>query len=131
MKRVVAFGTFDILHPGHIAFLETARRLGTHLTVVVARDTIVRREKGRLPVFSERDRLTVVGSLRCVDRAVLGDRPGSWRVLRRLRPHVVAVGYDQPADHPSLAGTKIKIIRLPRVGHHKSSIYKRLTTKPL
>lgn len=142
MKRVVAFGTFDILHPGHIAFLEAARRLGTHLTVVVARDATVRREKGRLPVFNERDRLAVVRSLRCADRALLGDRPGKWRVLRRIRPDVVAIGFDQNEQHDAIkmvgkAGIhfyaiakkcipsnfkKIKLVRLPRFSPHKSSM---------
>lgn len=128
MKRVVAFGTFDILHPGHIAFLEAARRLGTNLTVVVARDATVRREKGRLPVFNERDRLRVVASLKSVDHATLGDRPDSWRILRRIRPDVIAVGYDQPTDHPSLGlasvsshSSRPRIVRLPRFGSYKSS----------
>lgn len=94
-RRVVAFGVFDLLHPGHIAFLTAARALGDELVVVVTRDKRVRAEKGKQPVFNERERLQMLTALRVVDRAVLGDPPGKWHVLKTVRPTIVAVGHDQ------------------------------------
>ncbi len=110
-KRVVAFGVFDLLHPGHLAFLAAARKRGDELVVVVTRDARARAEKGRAPVFDERERLVMVRSLRMVDRAVLGDPPGCWRVLDRLRPDAIAVGHDQRVP-PGIAD-HWRLVRLP------------------
>lgn len=128
-RRVVAFGVFDLLHPGHAAFLKRARRLGDELVVVVARDTRVRREKGRAPVFHERDRRALVSALQPVDRAVLGDPVGRWTVLGRLKPAIIALGYDQTASLPEVVRQiahlhpRPRFVTLPRFGprHHASS----------
>lgn len=98
MKRVVVFGVFDLLHPGHLYFLREAKKHGDNLTVVVTRDARAQVEKGRTPFFNERQRLEMVRTLRYVDRVVLGDRVGEWRVLKKLQPDVVCIGYDQKAD---------------------------------
>lgn len=142
-RRVVAFGVFDLLHPGHAAFLRRARRLGDALVVVVARDARVRREKGRAPVFTERERRALVAALRSVDRAVLGDPAGRWTALRRLKPSVIALGYDQSAARPEIVRQiaqltpQPRLVSLPRLGprHHASSqikarIYDRQKTRP-
>lgn len=101
-SRVVAFGVFDGLHPGHIHFLEQARRLGTELIVVVTRDVVATKEK-RAPRIAERDRVRLVAALRVVDRAILGDPPDRYgSVLRRFRPNIVALGYDQRYDPDAL-----------------------------
>lgn len=126
MKRVVVFGTFDLIHPGHIAFLTAARKLGDELVVVVTRDARVRAEKGRAPLFNQKERLAIVQAIRSVDRAVLGEPPGKWSLLAKLRPSVVAVGHDQPV---SKSRTTHQIVRIKRFGplHHTSSrIKKRL-----
>ncbi|MCL5008495.1 MAG: adenylyltransferase/cytidyltransferase family protein, partial [Candidatus Marsarchaeota archaeon] len=70
IKRVMAFGSFDILHPGHIAYLNKARGLGDSLVVVVARDSSIRKIKHREPFFAENDRLRIISSLGMVDKAV-------------------------------------------------------------
>ncbi len=70
MKRVVATGTFDILHPGHIYYLEQSRKLGDELTVIVARDANVR-HKPR-PIISEDQRLRIMQSLGVAGPVVLG-----------------------------------------------------------
>lgn len=115
MKRVVVFGVFDLLHPGHLYFLKQAKAHGDHLTVVVTRDARVMHEKKRRPVLNERERLEMVAALRMVDRAVLGDKIGQWRVLQRLKPDVVCIGYDQNAEWMTRCGLK----NLPRVVHVK------------
>ena len=125
MRTILVFGSFDILHPGHLAFLRAAKKYGDRLVVVVNRDVTYRKEKGRAPIFSERERLAIVQSLHLVSRAVLGDRPGSWTAIRRLRPDIIGVGYDQRADHPGLAVQLAhlrkhpKIVKLQRFHHRK------------
>lgn len=131
-RRVVVFGVFDVLHPGHAAFLKRARALGDELVVVVARDARVRREKGRLPVFGERERRALVGAFRWTDRAVLGDAAGRWTMLGRLAPAIVALGYDQDAARPEvvrqIAALRVRprIVTIPHLGkkHHASSLIK-------
>ena len=88
-------GAFEIIHPGHIhAFLD-ARQLGNTLVVVVATDESVLRNKGRPPVTRQELRVMLVSSLRSVDLALAGNRGSIYDILRRIRPDVVAVGYDQ------------------------------------
>lgn len=94
--RVMAAGTFDLLHPGHVYYLQQAKRLGTHLIVVVARDKTVLRMKKRRPVFNERHRLHMVRALKPVSKAVFGSSNGRMLdIVRKVNPQVIALGYDQ------------------------------------
>ena len=96
MTRVLVFGTFDILHPGHLSFLRQARRMGEWLIAAVARDCFVAAHKGRKPANSERRRMQAVRATGLVDEVRLGDRvPGSYGILGKTRPDVVCVGHDQ------------------------------------
>lgn len=110
--KVVAFGVFDLLHPGHLKFLESAAKLGSSLTVVVTRDARVIADKGREPVFSERERLAMVKALRVVDEAILGDRPGEYTVLGKVKPDTVALGHDQRVPKAVAKGGKWRFARL-------------------
>ncbi len=118
-KVVMAFGSFDVLHPGHIHFLTKARKLGDRLVVVVTRDSSYRAQKKRRPVMSERERLLTVSSLRMVDAVVLGDR-GAASVIRRTSPDVIAVGYDQDPNHPYLIAQLTKMKKKPHIVHLKA-----------
>ena len=93
MRRVVATGTFDIIHPGHIYYLEESRRLGDELHVIVARDANVR-HKPR-PVIGEAQRLRVVQALRMVDFARLGDPTDMFRPIEEIDPGVITLGFNQ------------------------------------
>ncbi len=115
MKRVVVFGTFDVLHPGHVWFLRRAKQHGNQLIVVVARDAMVWRIKKRKPHFTERERLRMVQSLALVDRALLGDRPGAWSMLIKLHPDVICIGYDQERNHPALRAQSGELKKKPRI----------------
>jgi FAD synthetase len=95
MKKVLAFGTFDIFHPGHEAYLKEARRFGDFLQVVVARDATVEKVKGALPMNTEEKRLAAIQSLEYVDKAVLGSTGDKYSIIEELRPDVICLGYDQ------------------------------------
>jgi len=101
MKRVLAAGVFDLLHYGHIRYLEEAKKLGgpgAKLTVIVARDETVRRMKGQDPVIPEDQRRATVEALRVVDEALLGFEDLDLdRVIQQVKPDIVAVGHDQDA----------------------------------
>jgi len=121
MRKVMAFGTFDFLHPGHVFYLKKAKALGDELIVVVARDRNVLSLKGKKPLNSEKDRLEMVRQLRFVDRAVLGDREMcKWLVIKKSRPTTIALGYDQWASIPSLRQELDAIGLHPRIVRVKS-----------
>jgi FAD synthetase len=97
MRKVLAGGTFNILHPGHILFLEKAKKLGDYLVVVVANDKTVIRNKGFLSMPAQA-RKKVIESMRIVDKAVIGDEKDFMKVVRKERPDIIALGYDQRLD---------------------------------
>jgi len=99
-RVVVAFGVFDLLHPGHVAFLNEARRHGDRLVVVVTRDERAEIEKGRRPYFCLEERIDMLTALSCVDEAIAGDRMGEWTMIERIRPDVICVGHDQDSCRP-------------------------------
>ena len=66
-RTVLTFGTFDVFHVGHLRVLERAAALGDRLVVGVSADSLNEKKKGRVPVFSERERLAIVGALKVVD----------------------------------------------------------------
>ncbi len=99
MTRVVATGTFDLLHPGHVLYLERSRALGDELAVIVARDLNVRHKPK--PILPETQRLRMVQSLKVVDLAVLGDPQDIFSPIEKLKPDLITLGFDQHFD-PSL-----------------------------
>ncbi|HUK38230.1 MAG TPA: adenylyltransferase/cytidyltransferase family protein [Methanomicrobiales archaeon] len=92
-RRIVATGTFDIIHPGHIYYLEESRKLGDELHVIVARDANVR-HKPR-PVIGEAQRLRVIRALKVVDHARLGDPTDMFRPIEEIGPAVITLGFNQ------------------------------------
>jgi len=115
--RVVATGTFDILHPGHLYYLEESRNLGDELVVIVARDTNVK-HKPR-PILPEDQRLRVVRALRPVDHALLGDLYDMFRPIEELRPDIITLGFNQHFDEGHLRqklrerGLDADVVRIP------------------
>ncbi|MEA4957961.1 Bifunctional protein HldE [bioreactor metagenome] len=97
MKTVMATGTFDLLHPGHGLYLQKAKELGgkdAKLIVVVARDSTVRRKK-RIPIIDESQRLEMIRMLKPVDEAYLGHPTDMFKIVREIRPDIIAIGSDQ------------------------------------
>lgn len=93
--RVMTFGTFDHFHAGHESYLKQAKELGTNLTVVIARDQTVQQIKGNKPDQNERQRLHAVEQSGIADKVTLGYKSDKYKVLKKFRPNIIALGYDQ------------------------------------
>ena len=101
MVKVMATGTFDILHLGHIYFLKEAKELGDTLTVVVATDSTVRKLKHE-PVNPEKIRLDLIKELKVVDEAYLGHEEDMYEIVKEVKPGIIALGYDQIHDEKTV-----------------------------
>ena len=97
MVTVMASGTFDLLHMGHIYYLKQAKKLGDRLVVVVACDETVRIMKHE-PVTSEQLRLSLIKELKIVDEAYLGQKGDIYAIVEQLKPDIIALGFDQIHD---------------------------------
>ena len=96
MTRVMAVGIFDLLHAGHLHYVEQAKSLGEELVVVIAHDETVRKQKHE-PVTGQDLRRRMVEGLKPVDRAIIGNPPGVpiFEILKQINPDLIALGYDQ------------------------------------
>jgi FAD synthetase len=101
MTRVVAQGTFDLLHPGHVHYLEDAATYGDELHAIVARRTNVTHKPA--PILCAEQRRDMVGALAAVDEAHLGDSKDVFVPIRRLDPDVIVLGFDQHHDEEQIA----------------------------
>ena len=129
MKKVMVFGTFDILHPGHLNYFKQARRWGDYLIVVVARDKVSERIKGKKTRNNEKIRLKKVKKVEIVDKAVLGYISDRFKIIKKEKPVVVCFGYDQKVrkelkDKIKKAKIKIKKAKGYKVKKYKSSLLK-------
>jgi FAD synthetase len=115
-STVMVFGVFDIIHSGHLFFLHHAKKYGSKLIAVVTRDARVKAQKGRIPIMKEKDRLALVGSLKMVDKALLGDANArSPSIIRTIQPDIIAVGYDQNIHHPMLLAQLSTVKKKPKI----------------
>lgn len=123
-KIVLAEGTFDLLHYGHIYYLTNAKKAGgenAKLIVVVARDKTVERLKGRKPILPEDQRRAIVESLKVVDEAILGyEDMDMYKVIEKIKPDIIALGYDKIELEKELKryvkekGLNIEVIRMSK-----------------
>ncbi|HEX7483169.1 MAG TPA: adenylyltransferase/cytidyltransferase family protein [Candidatus Bathyarchaeia archaeon] len=115
-KIVLASGVFDLLHLGHVRFLEEAKRAGgenAKLIAIIATDNTVEKSKGKKPIMSEDQRCALVRSLRVVDEAVLGyENMDIGEVIGKIKPDVIALGYDQ-SDMENEVKTYVSKNKLP------------------
>ncbi len=95
MVKVMAFGTFDILHPGHLSYLKQAKEFGDELVVVVATDANVEKMKNRKPVNNQEHRKELVEAIGIVDKAIIGYDGDMFDIVAEENPDVLALGYDQ------------------------------------
>lgn len=125
-KVVLASGTFDLLHMGHVKYLEEAKKAGgenAELIVIVARDKTVEKRKGAKPVVSEDHRRALVEALKVVDEAILGFEDFSMdKVVEKIKPDIIAVGHDQSKIAKQVRwviahkGLNIKVVRTGKFG---------------
>ena len=121
---VLASGVFDLLHLGHVKFLEEAKKAGgknAELIVIIARDSTVEENKGTKPIMPESQRRTLVESLRVVDEAVLGfENFDIGDVIDRIKPDIIALGYDQKAmekhvrEYVNKHGLNVQVVRVSK-----------------
>lgn len=128
MTRAIAFGTFSIIHPGHIHYLAQAKKLADELIVVIARDEIVKKYKGE-NIVPENQRQQVVEALKPVDKAILGKKENKYEIIKELEPDYIVLGPDQEKNTDELKEKlremqlNPKIIRIPvlKGGYYRSS----------
>ncbi len=125
-KVVLASGTFDLLHLGHVKYLEEAKKAGgknAELIVIVARDSTVEKRKGKKTVMPEDQRRSLVESLKVVDEAILGFESFNIdKVVEKINPDIIAIGHDQEGIErevrKAIAEKKIKVqvVKIGRFG---------------
>jgi len=135
MVKVMIFGTFDIVHCGHLHMFKEAKDYGDKLIVVVARDKNVEVNKGGETLHDENERVEFLQHLRLVDEAILGDEFDVYKVIANKKPDIIALGYDQKIYVDKLAkaitnfGLTCKIVKLSPYKENKfktNKIRKRL-----
>jgi len=117
MTKVMVFGTFDIVHPGHEYFLRKAKELGDELIVVIGRDKNVENVKGK-PVNNEEKRFDDVIALCIADDVLMGNFDDVYQIIEDEKPDVICLGYDQNSYTKDLQrelnkrGLNVEVIRL-------------------
>lgn len=119
-RIVFTNGCFDLLHVGHIRYLEAARELGDLLIVGVNSDESVKEIKGPLrPVTDQRERSELVAALQCVDFVAVFDTPDPLPIIEILRPHILVKGADWAKEN--IVGADIvetgggRVVRIPLI----------------
>lgn len=133
MKKVLLYGTFDIVHKGHLDFMRQAKENGDFLIIIVARDKNVKKIKGRMSMHDENKRLNDVKKAGIADKVMLGSLNNPYDAIMEIKPDIICLGYDQIAYTESLSeelekrNLYPKIIRLNAYKPHKykSSIIKK------
>ncbi|MFA4937182.1 MAG: adenylyltransferase/cytidyltransferase family protein [Patescibacteria group bacterium] len=99
-NKVLVFGVFDLLHPGHNYFLKQAKKYGQRLIVVVARDKTTKHCKRHYPIQNQQIRLKQIKSLPFVWQALLGNKEinHNYQMVKKIKPDVICLGYDQDGE---------------------------------
>lgn len=124
------FGTFDILHIGHVNLFKQARKYGDKLIVVVARDINVKKNKKLKTLFTEKERVEVLKNIKLIDQVVLGNKSNPYQIIKKINPDITALGYDQKEYTDELENflqknnLKTKIIRLKPYKKNKYKSHK-------
>ena len=124
----MAFGSFDVIHPGHLFYLRHAKALGKELVVVLATDSSIERIKKIKPKYTQRERLEHIRALPYVDKAIIGhEGEDPLAIVEEIKPGIIALGYDQRYEIEDLKeqlkkrGLDVDIFR---IGAYKDNIYK-------
>ena len=138
-KIVLASGVFDLIHLGHVRFLEKAKEAGgenAKLIVVIARDTTVKKMKGKPPILPEDERRALVEALKPVDETVLGSEKFDVEaVIQKYKPNIIAFGYDQDKileevkKYVEEEKLPIKIVKIRRFGRKELTSSSKIKNK--
>jgi len=127
MVTVMAFGSFDILHPGHLFYLREAKRFGDKLVVVIARDETIKKIKGKEPKYNEKQRKEHVRDIPVVDKVVLGYLEDPYEIIEEINPDIICLGYDQNSFSETLK-EEMKLRKMDpkiyRMKPYKEHVYK-------
>ena len=118
MKKVIVFGTFDLLHKGHLYFLNEAKKQGDCLIVVVARDVTVEKIKNKKPKHNELERKQAVENTKIADKVILGEKVLSFDCVINEKPDIICLGYDQHSRRVEENFPKIKYVHLAAYEPH-------------
>lgn len=116
LVRVLATGTFDLLHPGHILYLSEAKKKGDELYVIVARESMIKHKPK--PIIPDEQRVEMVNSLKIVDKAILGSESDIFDPIKEIKPDIIVLGHDQGFDIQQLEtdlhdkGFTCKVVRV-------------------
>lgn len=123
--KVMAVGTFDILHLGHLNYLREAKKQGDELVVVIACDKTVREHKHE-PLMEEDVRKEMVGALDPVDKAIVGGEGDRFETVEEVDPDIIALGYDQRHQEEKLIEDLqvrgMDHIEVKRMSHHEHEL---------
>lgn len=125
--KVLIFGTFDIIHPGHLSFIRQAENEGDILYVVIARDANVVKIKGRKSVNSEKERVINLKEKLGVKNILLGNLEDHFKVIEKIKPDIICLGYDQEISIDSLTAELKKrslFLVIKRLLPYKEDSYK-------
>ena len=122
MKKVLVFGTFDTLHKGHLDLFTQAKKLGDYLIVVVSPDKRLKAEKNREPRQPERDRVKAIRQSGLANEVILGEESGHYDLIDKIKPDIIAVGYDQII--PLGLKNRLKKYKIVRLKPFRPEIYK-------
>jgi FAD synthetase len=119
MVKVMATGTFDLLHMGHIYYLREAKKLGDILVVVVATDSTVQKLKHD-PITLQESRVNLIKELKMVDEVYLGHDDDMYKIVQEIKPDIIALGFDQIHNDTTIKNElkkrklNVKVVRLPK-----------------
>jgi FAD synthetase len=118
MKKIMCFGTFDVLHKGHEYYLNEAKKLGDCLVVVIALDQTVKKIKSHPPHYNQQARLKHVQQLKIANSVILGNAGDKLKVIEDEKPNVICFGYDQKTftehakEELQKRNLKVEVVRL-------------------
>src|SRR3989338_3946768 len=114
MKKVICFGTFDLLHLGHLNYFQQAKKQGDYLIVVIATDKTKQTQR-KQTIFTEQERCTLVQSLQIVDEAVIGNTDDHFRIIVEKTPDIICLGYDHQVTEEKITQELAKHNLFPKI----------------
>ena len=127
MRKVMVFGVFDGVHEGHRHFFREAKKIGDYLIAVVAADEVAKALKRKSPKKDISERIAEIEEEIEIDEVLVGDEEmGSWEIVKKVRPHVIAVGYDQKEMKKNLENSMDDFnwfIEIETISAHKPEKY--------